>query len=208
MNVPVDRSVPFNPGLGFADPVHDAQRVFRGLMRALSLPGQQITLPLLAFEGTVGLMPATAAALLTMCDQDSLVWLEGGSHHAASRWLAFHANARITNVPPAAAFAVLDGMRAHGFAAFAQGEDRYPDRSATLFVECTALTGGPVARLTGPGIDGTLECAPQGLHADFWPEIAANGARFPLGVDVVLVCGATLVGLPRTVRVSALAEAA
>jgi alpha-D-ribose 1-methylphosphonate 5-triphosphate synthase subunit PhnH len=40
--------------------------------------------------------------------------------------------------------------------------------------------------------------APTGLHDGFWTELEANHSRFPMGVDVMLVAGSELAGLPRT----------
>jgi alpha-D-ribose 1-methylphosphonate 5-triphosphate synthase subunit PhnH len=39
------------------------------------------------------------------------------------------------------------------------------------------------------------------LPADFAARMQANRASFPLGVDLVLICGAQLVALPRSTHV-------
>ena len=69
-----------------------------------------------------------------------------------------------------------------------------------------ALTGGPAVRLTGPGIRGTATLAPAGLRPSFWREVAANNARYPLGVDCLLVAGAEVIGLPRSTIVGPAGE--
>ena len=68
-------------------------------------------------------------------------------------------------------------------------------------VACAALEGGPPVRLTGPGIKDAATIAPAGLRPGFWDEVRANADRSPLGVDLVLVAGDRLIGLPRTIRV-------
>jgi alpha-D-ribose 1-methylphosphonate 5-triphosphate synthase subunit PhnH len=42
----------------------------------------------------------------------------------------------------------------------------------------------------------------QGLTADFWLQWQTNQALFPQGVDIIFTCGSSVLGLPRTTRVS------
>lgn len=190
----------FDIGRGFTDPVMQAQAVFRGLMRALGRPGLPVDLSLGDFTAPAGLQPASAAALLTLADQETPVWLDNGDSHAAAGWLRFHVGAPLASQTTQALFAVLDGASSSSpLAGFTAGEDRYPDRSATLIVDCAALSGGEKVRLTGPGIDGTVDIAPAGLRAGFWSEAMTNAARFPLGVDLLFVCDKTVIGLPRSI---------
>jgi alpha-D-ribose 1-methylphosphonate 5-triphosphate synthase subunit PhnH len=191
-----------DPGHGFAAPVFDAQAVFRRLLDALARPGTAASLDRPGLVAPPGLPKAAAAVLLALADRDTPVWLAGGKAHPAAPWLAFHAGAPATDDAATAAFAVLDGAAATPrLADFPAGEERYPDRSATLIVACAALDGGPSVRLTGPGIKDTATIAPAGLRPGFWDEVRANAARFPLGVDIVLVAGDRLIGLPRTTSV-------
>jgi alpha-D-ribose 1-methylphosphonate 5-triphosphate synthase subunit PhnH len=84
-------------------------------------------------------------------------------------------------------------------AAFAQGSDAYPDRSATLIVQVESFTGAALA-LSGPGIDGSTTLAASPLPADFAAQLAANRALFPRGVDVILCASGEVAALPRSVR--------
>ena len=77
-----------------------------------------------------------------------------------------------------------------------------PERSTTLIVQLPALDGGPPMRANGPGLAAPVTLAPAGLPDGFWAQWADNRARFPSGVDLVLVAGDAIVGLPRTTRVS------
>ena len=84
---------------------------------------------------------------------------------------------------------------------FNQGSDLYPDRSTTVALAIQSVSGGQNVTLTGPGIDGSITIAPQGLPADFLAQWAKNGAQFPRGVDLLLVADGQLIGLPRTTRI-------
>jgi alpha-D-ribose 1-methylphosphonate 5-triphosphate synthase subunit PhnH len=197
-----------DPGCGFADPVFDAQAAFRALLGALSRPGEILRLAPAGFRGPEGLAPATAICLLTLADRDTPVWLAGGENHPAALWLAFHAGAVVTADPAKAAFVAFDGAsQAPRLCDFPAGEERYPDRSATLIVQCADLSGGLPVQLTGPGIEKTAVLAPHGLRAGFWDEVRANAARFPLGVDLFLAAGESIAGIPRTAHVSVREEA-
>ncbi|MBN3855605.1 phosphonate C-P lyase system protein PhnH, partial [Paraburkholderia sp. Ac-20340] len=82
--------------------------------------------------------------------------------------------------------------------AFACGTAESPEQSATVFVRVDSLTGGAPLTLSGPGIETTQSFTPAGLPARFWQERAALAPLFPCGIDFYFVCGAQLVGLPRT----------
>ncbi|GAA0534929.1 phosphonate C-P lyase system protein PhnH [Rhizomicrobium palustre] len=182
---------------GFADPVFDAQAVFRGVQDALARPGlpQSVAPP----GSAEGLSPAAAAILLCLTDYTTPVWLAHGNEHPAASWLAFHTGARTTTKAKDAQFAVLAlGAAAPLLRDFAAGEDCYPDRSATLIVECRDFIYGTRVRLSGPGIRDTVDITPTGPRPGFWAEMAANAARFPLGVDVFLTAGNAMIGLPRS----------
>lgn len=189
----------------FAAPVLDAQAVFRVLLQAFSRPGQVLELP-----DVLPHLPASeqgiAAALLTLADYDTPVWLgEAERAGLAGRYFTFHNGAPIVGEPAEAAFAVLSGAAGEPpLAAFNPGEDRYPDRSATLLLRCDAWQGGAPVRLAGPGLREPVTIAPAGaaLTPAFWAAMAANNARYPLGVDVLLVSGRHIMGLPRTTTIA------
>ncbi|MBP0650283.1 phosphonate C-P lyase system protein PhnH [Mycobacterium tuberculosis] len=42
------------------------------------------------------------------------------------------------------------------------------------------------------------------MRPGFWAEVATKAARFPLGVELCLVAGDRLIGLPRTTRIEEL----
>jgi len=187
---------------GFSDPVFQSQAAFRALLDALSEPGT-----LQRADGGItppeGLEAATATALLTLADYETPVWLPQALREgAAGQWLRFHCGVALVEDPARAAFAVIDGATLEpALSAFNPGNDQFPDRSATIFVQCAALAGGNEVTLSGPGIPGSREIAPQGLRSGFWTEVQENGALYPLGVDLVLCHGDGMLGLPRSTRI-------
>ena len=185
---------------GFAEPVAGAQRAFRALLAALARPGIVQTVPLDATP-PAGLMPATAALLLALGDEDTAVWWQRHEDGLA-HWLRFHSGAPVAAQPAQAAFAAIaqpDTMPA--LEDFAQGSATVSEFSTTLLVEVPSLAGGPALEWRGPGIRDVQRVAVAGLPDPFWGWWQANGAGFPQGVDVVFVCAARIVGLPRTTRV-------
>ena len=186
---------------GFADPVHDTQAVFRTLLDALSRPG------------TVGVVEtglpemratraefAAFAALLTLCDYATPVWLAQADTALGSA-LRFHTSAPLVDEPGEAAFAYIhDAGAIPALESFALGEAESPEHSVTLLIRVEALTGGTPVVLSGPGIQHTTTIAPVGLPEHFWRERAALAPLFPCGIDCYLVCGSTLIGLPRTTQ--------
>ncbi len=197
-----------NPGTGFTDPVFQSQAAFRAVLAALAEPGTIHRLDT-GFAGPEGLEPASAIVLLTLADFETPVWLDEPRRAGqAALWLRFHATVPLVTIPEAAGFAVLSGAcDAPRLDAFHPGTDLYPDRAATLLIECDALEGGEPVELSGPGIPDRRRISPKGLRAGFWDEIRANHAHYPLGVDVVLVCGHAIMGLPRSSAAISGAEA-
>jgi len=178
---------------GFADPVLDAQATFRAVLEAMSRPGrvQRIAPPP---ELPPGLSPAAAAVLLTLVDAATPLRLTAGRE--AEAWLRFHCGCPL--VRDGAAF-VLDPT-AH-MAELEAGTDEEPERGATLILEVAALEEAPGWRLTGPGIRESHALRVGGAPPGFLADWAANRARFPCGVDVILCAGDRIAALPRGVAI-------
>jgi alpha-D-ribose 1-methylphosphonate 5-triphosphate synthase subunit PhnH len=188
-------------GKGFVDPILGAQRCFRSILTAMSDPGVGHVLGE-AIEAPEGVAPAAAMVLLTLADHETPVWLAPGLRRAAAPFVRFHCGAPVVDVPHAARFALLDGGQAEpGLSAFDPGDDRYPDRSATLLIQCSALDGGAPVTISGPGIRDRRQASPAGLYAGFWQEAVANSDRYPLGVDLFLAAGHAILALPRSTRI-------
>lgn len=178
---------------GFADPATDAAHAFRAVMEAVARPGtlHEIT----GATPPAPLSPAAGAAILTLCDTDTPLHLAGSADTEAVRaWVAFHTGAPFAG-PETCAFAVGRWEALAPLSAYPVGTPDYPDRSATLIVECTTLAAEGAA-LSGPGI--------RDRAALSLPEVAAfrdNHARFPLGLDFLFTCDTRIAALPRSTRV-------
>ncbi|WP_144113361.1 phosphonate C-P lyase system protein PhnH [Paraburkholderia sp. BCC1886] len=186
---------------GFADPVHDTQAVFRTLLDALSRPGTIGTVSNVLPQARAARAELAAfAAMLALCDYATPVWLAQPDTALASA-LRFHTGAPLVDDPADAAFAYVHEADAlPALESFALGAAESPEQSVTLLIRVEALAGGTPVVLSGPGIQHTVSIAPRGLPDHFWRERAALAPLFPCGIDCYLVCGATLIGLPRTTR--------
>lgn len=179
---------------GFADPATQSAHAFRSVMEAMARPG---TLhDIIGATPPAALSPAAGAVLLTLCDTETPVYLAGAADcDAAQSWLAFHTGAPLVG-PSHCQFALGTWEALAPLSAYSIGTSEYPDRSATLIVECAALSGAGEV-LTGPGI--------QDKAALSLPEVAAfhaNHRLFPLGLDFIFTNGDRLAALPRSTDVT------
>jgi alpha-D-ribose 1-methylphosphonate 5-triphosphate synthase subunit PhnH len=183
---------------GFADPVLDAQTSFRAILEAMSRPGriQRIDAPI---TPPAPLCPAAGAALLSLADADTPLWLDAGD--TVAEWLRFHCGAPITNDIGSARFALACGA-APSLAALDIGTDEDPQLGATLILQVARLVAGEGWRLTGPGIQHEHRLRVPGAPADFVAAWARNQALFPRGVDVLLCAGNSIAALPRSVTIA------
>ncbi|MBZ9964260.1 phosphonate C-P lyase system protein PhnH [Mesorhizobium sp. BR1-1-2] len=188
---------------GFADPVFNAQTVFRAVMDAMARPGSVQPLPALA-RPPAPLSATTGAVALALCDNDTPLWLDPALHASAAviSWLGFHSGAPLANTPADAHFALIaspaEMMALDGFS---QGTQDYPDRSTTLILQVGDLTSGTPLLLEGPGIENTAAIAPAVMPRHFIEQWKQNIRRFPRGVDIILAAHDSLACLPRTTRI-------
>jgi alpha-D-ribose 1-methylphosphonate 5-triphosphate synthase subunit PhnH len=199
-------------GPGFGQPALDSQRVFRTCLDALSEPGRVRTLDGTLLEAPpAGVSPAAVAVLLALLDQDTTLWLDASlSDGDVAAYLRFHTGCTIVQSPGQAGFALLAaGSDAVVLSDFTQGSEAFPDRSATLVMQCDAIdndvaTGDASGwQLTGPGIRDCTRLHVAGIDADFPEQWARNRKGFPCGVDVFFASGLSLAALPRTTRLEA-----
>ena len=185
-------------GAGFADPVRDAQAVFRAVLDALANPGTAQNLPAAGTE-----MGGLGSITLTLSDHDTTIWLSPTLDTEAVRgFVGFHTGASIVADPAKANFAfVARGDVLPDLGECNLGTQEYPDRSTTIVAELTSLSGGRTLVLRGPGIRDTVEISPEGLNGDFMRQWGENREIFPRGVDLLLVAEGQVMGLPRTSRI-------
>ncbi|PBB17229.1 phosphonate C-P lyase system protein PhnH [Mesorhizobium sp. WSM4313] len=188
---------------GFAEPVFNAQAVFRAIMDAMARPGTVQPLPQRA-RPPAPLSATAGAVALSLCDNDTPVWLDQPlqAEAAVKAWLGFHTGAPSANTPADAHFAlIVNPKEMAALDGFAQGTQEYPDRSTTLILLVDDLASGPSLLLEGPGIEKTSMIAPPGMPRHFVEQWKQNTQRFPRGVDIILAAPGSLACLPRTTRI-------
>lgn len=188
---------------GFADPVFNAQTVFRAVMDAIARPGSVQPLP--AFARPPAPLSATAGAIaLALCDNDTPLWLDPALQASAAvkSWLGFHTGAPLANTPADAHFALIaNPAEMAALDGFSQGTQDYPDRSTTLILQVGNLVSGAPLLLEGPGIEKTATVAPAQMPRHFVEQWKQNISRFPRGVDIILAAPDGVACLPRTTRI-------
>ena len=188
---------------GFADPVFNAQTVFRAVMDAMARPGSVQPLP--AFTRPPTPLSVTASAIaLALCDHDTPLWLDPALQASAAvkAWLGFHAGAPLANTPADAHFALIaNPAEMAALDGFSQGTQDYPDRSTTLILQVGNLVSGAPLLLEGPGIEKTTTIAPAQMPRHFVEQWKQNISRFPRGVDIILAAPDGVACLPRTTRI-------
>lgn len=97
---------------------------------------------------------------------------------------------------------VADAAAVERFARLPIGDALHPERGATAIL-AGRIGDGRWLRLRGPGIERTREIALGGMHETFWAARKA-ACRYPLGVDLLVVDGERLLGLPRSTEIEVL----
>jgi alpha-D-ribose 1-methylphosphonate 5-triphosphate synthase subunit PhnH len=181
---------------GFVEaPVQSAQ-AFREILEVMARPGM-----IRRVSGATPPAPlsmAAGTALLVLTDPTTRLHLAGAANCPAVRdWVAFHIGAPLSSAEEAD-FAVGTWDALQPVSRFRIGQPDYPDRSATLIVECDQLVNhGPA--LTGPGIQ-----TATWLNLPSTTAFRANRGLFPLGFDTLFTAGDQIAGLPRSTRVEAI----
>ena len=178
---------------GFTEAPIQSARAFREILEALARPGM-----IRRVSGATPPAPlsiAAGVALLFLAGPTTRFHLAGAADCSAVRlWIAFHIGAPLSRAEDAD-FAVGTWEALHPVTRFRIGQPDYPDRSATLIVECDRLVNhGPA--LTGPGIE-----TATWLNLPETAAFRANRALFPLGFDTLFTAGDRIAGLPRSTRV-------
>ena len=175
-----------------AVPVPDAfeartNATFEALMRALSRPGTVADLP----------APGIAGIAEALLDRECRVFCDDPG--LADRIASF--GAVLTPAPLADhCFVSLDSAAALDRLAQVQvGSALYPDAGATVVTSARFGTGQRL-RLTGPGIETFTDIALDGLAFGLWA-LRAKLCRYPAGFDLFLICGAQVIGLPRSATI-------
>ena len=130
--------------LAFTDPVLESQAAFRAIMRAMASPGSIVTCGG-GLAPPPPLHPAAAAAILTLADFETPLWIAPSLSVNAEvvGYLKFHTGAAKAFAPGKASFALLDlGADTLDLESFSQGALDYPDRSTTVVAQAQSLGRG------------------------------------------------------------------
>ena len=187
----------------FADPVLSSQATFRAILSAMAQPGSPQPLDV-ALSPPRPLSKSAAAIALTLCDQDTPVWLDAELRVSVSvcEWLGFHCGCPLVDDPAKAVFAFAARPAVvPAFETFNIGTVDYPDRSTTIVLQVDTLGSEKGLVLSGPGIRdrSTLSAAP--LPGDMCNRLARNHSPFPQGIDLILATHDAIAALPRSLRV-------
>ncbi len=90
------------------------------------------------------------------------------------------------------------------------GSDLHPEDGATVILPAQ-IGSGPRLRLSGPGVDGTVDIALEGVPEPLWALRKAM-MRYPMGFDLLILDltldsnlgGARVLGIPRSTHVEVL----
>ena len=187
----------------FADPVLSAQATFRAILDAMARPGS--VQPVAAvLSPPRPLNKGAAAVALTLCDQDTPVWLdtELRADETLCEWLRFHCGCELIDDPAGAVFAFASrAVDVPSFDEFNIGTADDPDRSTTVVLQVEALSSAPGLVLTGPGIRDRRTLWAEPLPGDMAHRLTLNRSLFPRGIDLILATQDAVAALPRSVRV-------
>ncbi len=185
---------------GFTSALFDHRRACPAVLDAMARPGTVHPLPVMP-RPPAPLSPAAAAVCLTLIDRDAPLWLDRAEWGEAVTYLRAGRGCAVVERPESAVFGLIaPNGSIPPLDRFAQGEPDYPDRSATLIIQVSALTSGSGRRLVGPGVARGARLSIVGLTESFWHAWAVNHARLPLGVDVIFAAGNVIAALPRMIR--------
>lgn len=170
--------------------VRDGHRLFRAALLALAYPGVPMPVPV-----SDGWEVAGALVEATWPDTAS-VWSADPTRSPLGRPIA--------EVPDADVLLVL-GSTSHGRLLDARrGTEEWPEDGATaVYVVDPSAAPQTRTQLFGPGVNGAV-AATLPLTAKELADRAACCVHRPLGVDLLMINGDTVVGLPRTTQVEVL----
>jgi alpha-D-ribose 1-methylphosphonate 5-triphosphate synthase subunit PhnH len=176
-----------------AVPVPDAfetrtNATFEALMWALARPGTVQDLP----------APGMAGLAETLLDRECRVFCDDP---AFAEVITTFGAAQVA-LPLADHCFLSLGTTIDRLTQVAVGSVLYPDAGATVVAE-VGFGPGQRLRLTGPGIETFAEIALTGVAPEFWAMRAAL-CRYPAGFDLFLICGAQVIGLPRSTEIEVL----
>ena len=182
------------------DLVHDSQRVFRILLKAIANPGTWFDYSEIAskFEDGQLILPL----VLTLCDNEANYWINGCSD-GLSNEIAILSGSHFTSLLQADfAFVTADTEPESILSLVRPGSYEDPHESTSLFVIAQDSENECSFRFTGPGVK-PGGCTAE-LSQSFPPWVKARDAishEYPLGVDMIFIHPeAKMLGFPRMTK--------
>ncbi|SMC23633.1 alpha-D-ribose 1-methylphosphonate 5-triphosphate synthase subunit PhnH [Desulfacinum hydrothermale DSM 13146] len=194
------QAVAFGPPMGFGDPVLDSQRVFRVLLTVMSYPGRILKVTPLP-QVPDGLCEASWSVLLTLADDAVSLWTDLPERSAARESIHGLCGSPVAERPGKADLVLLTRpTELEPPYDFRLGTERRPELGATIVIQAATLSVGEGFALSGPGICDESFLKVTGVPESFWAWRRSLEKEYPLGVDLILTCGASLAAIPRTTR--------
>lgn len=161
---------------------------YEALMWGLSRPGLPRRLPAAGQEGIIE----------TLIDRECAVYTDDTTLAAALS----RAGADLVTQEDADHLFLTQAPELKALSHLRQGSDLYPDDGATLVI-CVSLGHGEKLRLSGPGVDGTVDILVSGLPKGFW-DARLKAMRYPMGFELFLLDKDQVIGIPRSTSVEVL----
>jgi alpha-D-ribose 1-methylphosphonate 5-triphosphate synthase subunit PhnH len=189
---------------GFQSETYDSQAIFRTVLDAMATPGRIMELPI-KIQPPQGIDPAAGAILMMLLDFETPLWSNLDHDSAAIQWLRFHTGTPFTQAKKKSAFVLCTDYEDLGdLEDYSMGTIESPHQSTTLIVQTKGIVEKGALRLTGPGIQTHTDLKLTGIANRFFKKRARILDSYPLGVDLIFVCGTVFVAIPRTTKVAVL----
>lgn len=188
--------------MGFANPATDSGMAFRVLLDCMARPGRIGRLASLPPQES--LVDSTWTLINTLVDAKAPLYLDPNLRSATlAQSIAFATGAKVVESVESAAFVIATPQHAEAMLAdLPMGTPEYPDRSATLVIQCAELSKTPALTLTGPGIERKERFAAEGVSSEFWRALALrNRHNYPLGTDVFITASSLVAAIARSTRI-------
>lgn len=184
------------------DAVHDSRTTFLACMWALCSPGRPVEVSCAPLVSEHAELDLGAAVLLALLDRGLGLGVHGGAPaHRVAAQVCARTGAESVGMDTAD-WVLVHGPSATAITAAKRGSRLDPESGATLVV-ATAERTRPMW-LSGPGLPEPTRCLlpvdALAVHA-----LSAANADAPRGVDLLIATPECLIGLPRSVSISAVA---
>lgn len=167
------------------------QAAFRQIMNCFAYPGRVNVLETEAEHALPLVLATLVDREVSLADPQAL--LDEDEHRRLGTHLAS---------PEKAQFVVWQGQCPPDFLP-ALGSLENPEQGATLILIADSFAAGVRVHLSGPGIPDETAVCMQGIDPTWWQKREQWNSGFPMGVDMIVVAGRQVLGLPRTTRLTA-----